>query len=146
MNGEKHRVALHTEGLVCICCPDITSSTQFPVCHAAEMGHSKVSSHSVSADGIVSRHNFHCMWSRRGWKSLLLHTPSAFVLDDPHQQSVLGSRSSRFPVLVCRTHPRIVPPCLSLSVSPSPPLPPLHGFWEVKPGFPRFHSLYLLNQ
>lgn len=47
-----------------------------------------VCSHSVSADGIVQMalYNFHCIWSRRGWKSLPQQTPSGFVLYDPYQQ------------------------------------------------------------
>lgn len=74
-------------------------------------------SHSVSADGIVFRHNFHCATSRRGWKSWLKWTPNHFVLSDPRE---LASES--------------------LSQVFSPALPPPLFFWEVKPGFPRFHS------
>lgn len=74
-----------------VCCsrPDITSLTQFPGCHAAELGHSKVSSHSDFADGIVFRHNFHCIWSRRGWKSL--HSRRQAVL---YSTTLIGSRKS----------------------------------------------------
>lgn len=125
-----HSLALNTVGSLCCACPDITSLTQFPGCHAAQLGHSKVSSHSVSADGIVLKHNFHCIWSRRGWKSLLQQTPGCFVLNDPHQQSRVRCRSSR-----------LLPPTPS---TPHPPLlsstPPTSVYWEVKPGFPRFHS------
>lgn len=42
---------------------------------AAGRGHSTLSSHSVSADAIVFRHNLHCICSRRGWKLLLQQTP-----------------------------------------------------------------------
>lgn len=59
------------------------------------LGQSKVSSHSVSADGIVSRHNFHCIWSRRRWKSLVPQTPRGFVLIDPQKQQLrISCRSS----------------------------------------------------
>lgn len=63
---------------------------------AAGRGHSTLSSHSVSAEAIVFRHNLHCICSRRGWKSLLQQTPglsgSFFfflfftVLHDPQQR------------------------------------------------------------
>lgn len=105
---------------------------------------STLSSHSVSADGIVFRHNLHCICSRRGWKSPLRQTlgvsvffhctrrPSALRAFSPSLHScphLLGGKAwiSPFPLSLPLKR-SLLPSHLAPLLISSPPSKPLCTF------------------